>query len=200
MPVPRHPVAAQDSMPVLERRITDSASLRLLEERDAPELYALIDRNRGHLSRWMPWAAEQTPAATLDFIRLTRRQVADNDGLQTAIVIDGQIAGMVGLHGVDWTHASTSIGYWLAQEHQGRGIMTAAVRAYADAVFGEWGLNRIELMAAVGNARSRGLARRVGFIDEGVRRQAERVGEHCYDVVVYGLLAADWRAEPGRGG
>jgi ribosomal-protein-serine acetyltransferase len=104
---------------VLIQALTDTAHLRLLEERDVSELYALIDRSRSYLSRWMPWAAGQTEADTLDFIRLTRRQLADNDGIQTAIVADGAIAGMVGLHGVDWANASTSIGYWLAEEHQG---------------------------------------------------------------------------------
>jgi ribosomal-protein-serine acetyltransferase len=54
------------------------------------------------------------------FIRLTRRQVADNDGLQTAIVDgEGKIVGMVGVHGVDWRNRTTSIGYWLAHDHQG---------------------------------------------------------------------------------
>ncbi|HLJ02872.1 MAG TPA: GNAT family protein [Solirubrobacteraceae bacterium] len=181
---------------MLAHRLTDTAHLRLLEERDASELYALIDRNRTHLSRWMPWAAGQTEAGTLEFIRLTRRQLADNDGIQTAIVADGAIAGMVGLHSVAWGDASTSIGYWLAEPYQHRGLMTAAVRAYIELVFGAWGLNRLELGAAVENERSRAVARRLGFREEGIRREAETVGGHRHDLVVYGLLAADWRARP----
>lgn len=186
---------------MLEHPLTDSAHLRLLEERDAPELYALIDRNRSYLARWMPWAAGQTEAGTLEFIRATRRQLADNDGIQTAIVADGAIAGIVGLHDVAWRDASTSIGYWLAEPYQGRGLMSAAVRAYIQLVFGSWGLNRLELGAALENERSRSLARRLGFREEGIRRDAETIGDHRHDVVVYGLLAADWRArarEPAR--
>jgi ribosomal-protein-serine acetyltransferase len=59
--------------------------LRLLEEADAEELNALIDANRAYLARWMPWAQEQTLAQTLDFIRATRQQIADNDGFQVTL-------------------------------------------------------------------------------------------------------------------
>jgi hypothetical protein len=38
--------------------------LRLFDEADAAELYAVIDANRAHLARWMPWAEGQTPDGT----------------------------------------------------------------------------------------------------------------------------------------
>src|SRR5690349_18645978 len=87
--------------------------LRLLEEADADELSALIDRNRAYLARWMPWASGQTPERTLDFIRTTRQQLANNDGFQVVIVHGGRIVGTAGFHAVNWMHHSTSIGYWL---------------------------------------------------------------------------------------
>jgi len=34
--------------------------LRLLEESDAEELYAVVEANRDYLARWMPWATGQT--------------------------------------------------------------------------------------------------------------------------------------------
>jgi ribosomal-protein-serine acetyltransferase len=181
---------------VLRRELPGGYALRLLEESDAQELYGVIDANREHLAAWMPWAeGERSPEDVLPFIRATRRQIADNDGLQTAIVDpDGAIVGMVGVHGVDWPNRRTSIGYWLARDEQGRGTVTAAVRAYVDHAFGTWGLNRVTIEAAAGNARSRGVPERLGFREEGVLREAGRVGERVMDHVVYGMLAADWRA------
>jgi ribosomal-protein-serine acetyltransferase len=180
---------------VLELQLTDSARLRLFEEADAGELYRVIDRNRSYLARWMPWAATQTVADTLEFIRATRRQLAANDGIQTAIVVDGRLSGVVGVHGIAWANRSTSIGYWLAEERQGQGTMTAAVRAYTSHAFTNWGLIRMELQAATDNRRSCAIAERLGFQREGVLRQAEIVGGRPHDVAVYSALARDWHAE-----
>jgi ribosomal-protein-serine acetyltransferase len=179
---------------VLQHALTEDCSLRLLEESDVDALYDLIAANRPYLARWLPWAASQDREATLAFIRATRRQVGDNDGLQTVITRDGRPIGMVGFHGVDWTHRSSGIGFWLAQEQQGRGIVTRAVRVLLDHAFWGWGLNRIEIRVGVENLRSRNIPERLGFRDEGRLLQAERVGERWVDHVLYAMLAADWRA------
>jgi ribosomal-protein-serine acetyltransferase len=179
---------------VLRHDLPNGYALRLLEESDAGELFALIDANRAHLEPWMPWVPDERSAEdVLPFIRLTRRQVGDNDGLQTAIVDgEGKIVGMVGVHGVDWRNRTTSIGYWLAHDHQGRGTMTHAVRAFVDHAFATWKLNRVAIEAATGNARSRAIAERLGFVEEGTLRAAGRVGERVLDHAVYAMLAADW--------
>ena len=51
-----------------------------------------------------------------------------------------------------------------------------------------------EIRAAVGNARSRALPQRLGFREEGILREAERVGDAYLDVVVYSVLASEWRS------
>ena len=172
----------------------DDFHLRLLEEGDADELYALVDANRKYLAEWMPWAADQTLEGTLAFIRTTMRRHAENNGFETALVLDGRIVGAAGFAGVDWVARSTSIGYWLAEAHQGRGLMTSAVRALIDHAFGEWELHRVQIQAAVGNRRSRAIPERLCFRQEGVLREAERVGDRYHDLIVYGLLASQWQA------
>ena len=179
---------------MLRHELPNGYALRLLEESDADELYALVDANREHLGPWMPWVEhEHEPADVLPFIRLTSKQIADNDGLQTVIVDpDGRIVGMVGVHNVDWLNRKTSIGYWLAAGEQGRGTMTEAVGAYVDHAFTTWKLNRVMIQAGVENARSRAIPERLGFREEGILREVERVGGRVIDGVVYAMLAADW--------
>jgi ribosomal-protein-serine acetyltransferase len=175
--------------------------LRLLEESDAEELHALVEVNRRHLARWLPWAAAQTLADTRSFLALSRRQLADNNGFQCAIVDSGLIVGTVGFHRVDWANRSTSIGYWLAEDAQGSGTMTMAARALVDWAFNGWGLHRVEIRAAVENSRSRAVATRLGFREEGLLHQVERVGGRYLDHVVYAVLASEWgstTAEPSK--
>jgi ribosomal-protein-serine acetyltransferase len=174
-------------VPVIE--LFEGCRLRPLEESDAEELYALVDANREYLARWMPWAAGQTLADTVTFIQRTQEQLATNDGFQAVAVEDGRIIGVVGFHGVSWQNRSTSIGYWLAEPAQGRGTMTRAVRALVDHAFGIWRLHRVEIRAAADNASSRAIPERLGFTQEGIAREAERIGDSYVDQVVYATLA-----------
>jgi ribosomal-protein-serine acetyltransferase len=171
-------------------------SLRLLEESDAEELVRVIAANRDYLARWLPWveATSNDVDTRLDFIRRTRRQFADNDGFQAAIVEDDQIIGVVGFHGVDWNNRSTSIGYWLAEDRQRRGTMTDAVRALTTHAFRVWKLNRVEIRVSTRNLRSAAIPKRLGFSEEGVLRQSERLGDAFEDIAVYAMLAQDWRS------
>jgi ribosomal-protein-serine acetyltransferase len=172
--------------------ISEDCRLRLLEEDDAPELHALISANRARLAKWLSWAATQTPEDTIEFIRGTRKQLADNDGFQTAIVCGDAIAGVVGYIGVDWRNRSTGLGYWLGAEYEGRGTMTLAVGALVDHALSGWHLNRVEIRAAEGNLPSRAIPERLGFRQDGILREAELVEGRHLDSVVYSMLAADW--------
>jgi ribosomal-protein-serine acetyltransferase len=167
-----------------------------VERTDAEVLYALIAANREHLARWLPWAADQDLAATERFIAEAEAQLARNDGFQAVIAPEGEILGVAGFHSVDWTNRNTSIGYWLAEDAQGRGTMTAVVRALVDHAFTEWKLHRIEIHCAPANRRSRAIPERLGFREEAVLREAELVGGRWLDSVVYGLLAGEGSAYP----
>lgn len=179
-------------------QITDDSHLRLLDEADAGELHALIEANRAHLACWLPWASGQGFDETLDFVRRTRSQAGGNDGFQASIVLDGSIVGMAGYPGVDWDNRSTRIGYWLDEAHQGRGIVTAAVRLLADHALSAWRLNRVEIHAATENRRSRAIPERLGFREEGTLRRAQLVDGRYLDTVVYSTLAADRSVAPAQ--
>jgi carbamoyl-phosphate synthase large subunit len=172
--------------------LSQGLRLRPLEPDDAEELYRLVDANRAYLAKFMPWAAGQTRADTRGHIESSLQRQAANDGFDCVILRDGRVVGGIGYHSVSWQHRSTSVGYWLAEAEQGRGTMTRAVRALVDHAFAVWELNRVEIAAAVENERSRALARRLGFTEEGVRRSAELVGGRYLDHVVYSMLASEW--------
>ena len=111
------------------RVLDDDRRLRLFEEADAEELYAVIEANREMLARWLPWARGETLQDARDFIRRSRRQLADDDGFQVAIVVGGTIAGAIGFNRVSHANRVSEIGYWLARDAQGHGTMTIAAAA-----------------------------------------------------------------------
>jgi ribosomal-protein-serine acetyltransferase len=172
--------------------ISKVAHLRLLLEADAGELHALVEKNRAYLAPWLAWATTQTFEDTLEFIHRSEGQVAANEGFHCAVVCEGRIAGVISYMEVNWRHRRTVLGYWLDAAHQGRGLMTGAVRLMVDHAITVWKLNRVEIRAAVENRKSRAVPERLGFDQEGVLRQAELVNGHYLDSVVYAMLDVDW--------
>jgi ribosomal-protein-serine acetyltransferase len=169
----------------------DRLGVRPLRAEDAAELYALVRAN-SDLEEWMPWAAEQDLAATERFIAAAEAQLRDGKGFQAAIEPDEGIVGVLGMHAIDWMNRSTSVGYWLAADARGRGLMTNAVRALLDHAFRELELHRVEIHCAPENRRSRAIPERLGFREEARLRETELVGGRYLDSVVYGLLADEW--------
>lgn len=178
---------------MLPHQPSPEISLELVEPRHAEELFRVIDANREHLREWLPWVDGTRSASDLnEFIQTSCRRLADDNGFNTVIRFRDEIVGVVGYHGIDWVNRATSLGYWLAREARGKGIMTQSCRAYVDHAFGELKLNRVEIRCAVENKRSRAIPERLGFREEGALREAEWLYDHFVDLVVYSRLAAEW--------
>lgn len=173
--------------------LNKDSELRLLETIDAEELFALTENNRHHLRRWLPWVdRNKTVDDSRQFIESTRKQLAQNQGLHPGIWYQGQLAGIIGQHGIDWGNRSTSIGYWLGKDFEGKGLITLGCKALIEFSFKKLGLNRVEIRCAVGNKKSQAVPLRLGFKKEGVLRRAELLDDTFTDHVLFGLLAEDW--------
>jgi len=62
---------------------------------------------------------------------------------------------------------------------------------YINYVFDEMNLHRIQLKAATGNSKSQQVAKRLGFIQEGIERQSELHDRGFVDLIVFSLLITD---------
>jgi ribosomal-protein-serine acetyltransferase len=58
--------------------------------------------------------------------------------------------------------------------------------------FDELNLNRITLSTAIDNYRSRAVAERLGFVQEGTLREAEWIKHQFVDHALYSLLRREW--------
>lgn len=182
-------------------KLSEQAELRILEERHADEIYAAVDRNRLRLREWMPWVdGNHGPDDVKIFIRASLQRFAINDGFDAGIFVEGKFVGTIGFHHFVWLDRRTSLGYWIDQAFEGRGLMTAAVRAMTRYAIADLKLNRVEIRAGVGNSRSRAIPERLGFTYEGTLRQVEWLYDHFIDLTVYSMLAPQWeqKQQPAR--
>ena len=78
------------------------------------------------------------------------------------------------------------------KSHQGKGIMTRVVKALIDYAFDQLALNRVEILVAFNNIKSRAIPERLGLKKEGYLRQAEWLHDHYVDLMIYAVLKKDW--------
>lgn len=170
-------------------KIDESIELRLLETRHADRLFRLTDQSRNSLRKWLPWIDfTKTEEDSRNFIGGTMQQFARNDGFQAGIWYNGELAGVIGLHGINWSNKSTSIGYWLGTGFEGKGLMTKSCQAVVDYCFNELELNRIEIRTATENVKSAAIPQRLGFKQEGRLQQAEWLYDQFVDHYIFGLV------------
>ncbi len=167
--------------------------LEVLQNDHASELFHQIDSNRASLRQWLPWPDGHTTIEdTYEFIQRSAAQLASRNGLNLGVWDDAELAGVVGLHYVDWTDKATSVGFWLAPKFEGRGLMSRAVYGLMHLSFETYKLARVEGRAAVGNHRSRSLFERLGFLDEGIVRKAQHLPKGWVDHVLYSVIDDEW--------
>jgi ribosomal-protein-serine acetyltransferase len=162
----------------------------------AEAYHDLVVANRERLARWEPWAA--APAVleeTRSYLEASMRNWLAGSELPVAIAVraDDQwrLAGALSLY-LSREARSAEIGYWIDGGHEGRGLATRAVTALLDHAFGALNIDRVALHTDPANERSRALARRLGFVEEGLLRQGLAFPDGRRDEAVYGLLASEW--------
>jgi ribosomal-protein-serine acetyltransferase len=179
---------------MFSHRIDDDAELRLIEPQHAEQLDALIEQNRAHIKEWAAWLKDdRTIEDTRAFIKRNLTRLAENDGFTVAVWYGGEMAGQVEYNYIDWVNRKTELGYWLGARFQGKGLITNSCRVLIRHAFEELKLNRVEMHCAVENRRSRRIPERLGFRQEGTLLQAEWMHDHFNDLVIYAMLASEWR-------
>lgn len=175
-------------------KVDQDIELQLFQLHHADEIFRLIDQNRFHLRRWLPWVdAMDSPVQYHSIIPMWLKQFADNQGFNLGIRYRGILVGAIGLHQIDWRNGQTTIGYYLAEGYQGNGIMTRAVQALLNYVFVDIKLNRVEIRCGVGNYKSRAIPERLGFSQDGIVRDGENLYGHFHDLIIYSMLAREWK-------
>lgn len=144
----------------------------------AQEIQSVIADSWPELCRFLQWPRAGLPDAVEMAMRQTREtELWDRgDAFHTDILLKdgGAFVGKVSLFDIDRAVPKATVGYWLGRTFAGRGYMTEAVQALADAGFAHLGLMRLQIDCCSANVRSAAIARRCGFTREGRLRHTGR--------------------------
>jgi len=183
---------------MFSHQIDENLSLELPQMHHAEELTAVVLENLERLKIWMPWAVhDYSVESARFFIQRNLRGLSESGSFGLLIRYDGKLAGTIGFHDLDTVNRSAHIGYWIAKDFEGRGIMTCCCRVLIDYLFESMELNRVQINCNVENTRSRAIPERLGFKLEGVLRQVEFINGEFGDWAVYGLLKSEPPAVAG---
>lgn len=134
-------------------------------------------------------------------IAFFQKRFADDAGIRWGIYFKGQ-KKCVGTCGYNtWNKAmhSTVIGYDLNRDYWGQGIITEALFSIVSCVFSENSpfdtINRIQADTIPGNIASEKVLLKLGFKQEGLRRQSGFWKNQYHDLNCFGLLKQEFGLE-----
>ena len=172
---------------------TPRLRIRKLGIGDAEDIFAFSQNPE--VSRFVLWDAHRSIADSRSMVRGALRAYRTGEPASLAIELreTGRVVGTIGFVWIDDEHNCAEIGYSLAQEYWGRGLMTEALRAMLEFAFVRLHLNRVEALFDVRNRASGRVMEKCGMRREGLLRQKLYNKGEYVDVEIWAILARDRR-------
>ena len=116
----------------------------------------------------------------------------ENETFAFAIMVDDKVVGSIGIFRQGNIHSQTAeLGYYIAEEYWGKGIMTEAVKQICEYVFAKSDIIRIYAEPFAYNIASCRVLEKVGFQYEGTLRSNAVKNGKVIDMEMYSLLKAE---------
>jgi len=182
--------------------IPTGVTTRLVSIADAATMAELLRVNRDFLAPWEPVRPDDsfTTEGQRGYLEEVLRSYHAGAALPHVIVDAGRIVGRVTLTNITrGPFQSCNLGYWVAEQANGRGVATSAVARIARLAFGELGLHRIEAGTLVHNALSQRVLERNGFQRYGLAPRYLKIAGEWRDHVLFQLLSTDRPHGDGEG-
>ena len=172
----------------------DGLTLRWLTEADLPALSKIFTVE---VARYMSCGPLTTAQAAADYLQSIVDGLASGKLYQWGIERKGRIIGTCTLAGIERGDRCAEIGFALAEEFWGRGLIQCAVPAVIDFAFERLELHRIGADVDPRNVASIRTLEKLGFKHEGLLRERYfHLGE-IQDAMLFGLLRREWRVHLG---
>jgi [ribosomal protein S5]-alanine N-acetyltransferase len=194
------PRAARQTPPLTTRIATDRLVLRAPRTTDVPELRRVLRANSIHLKPWsVAPAPGDDPSSLTSVSRAVLRHRREWKRGQAFVMMvtplerEGRILGRIALGGILLgAFQNAYLGYWMDAEHQGRGLMTEAVRAATTFAFEVVGLHRVQAAVMPRNAASMRVLDKVGYRREGTAERYLCIAGAWEDHVLFAMTAEEW--------
>ncbi len=170
---------------------TERLVLRMYTEADAEGLYAYAKNpNVGPRAGWKPHESVEESRKIIEEI------FAPNESWAIRRKGSDRVIGTIGLEpDRHRDENSKEIGYSLAEDEWGKGLMTEACQEVLRFGFQELGLAQIAICTSPENSRSQGVIKKCGFVYEGtIRHSYHQYTGECRDSRCYSLLKEEWEA------
>ncbi len=190
---------------------TERLALGVPTPDDADAFFALIDRFRQPLSRYLAWPRFDHLMPAQSRKSLGERAAAFSDPLArelTVLIADrstGETLGATGMHDIDRTNSACETGYWVRPDRQNQGVCSEAMRAHVSHLLtprerGGWGFRRVYLRCDASNAASAAIPRKLNMRHEGTFVQDVRANAAAgfRDTLQFAALRHEWDFEAGR--
>ena len=161
--------------------------LRKWQLSDAKDLAAALSNKNilNNLRDGLPYPYTEADAA--DYI-ITMLSSDENSTFAYAITIDGRAVGSIGAFRQGNIHYRTAeLGYYIAEEYWGKGLMTDAVRQLCDMIFSQTDILRIFAEPFAYNTGSRRVLEKAGFQFEGILKNNACKNGQVLDMALYAL-------------
>ena len=176
------------------RQLTPSVELRLAALDDAAALADAYTRSWDHLQRWEPARPDDwfTAAGQRSRLATSLERFSGGTALPLLLAEGDRIVGAVTLSDiVPGPFRNAHLGYWLAAEAVGRGLMTLAVNATAELADTELKLHRLQASVFVHNAASHAVLERTGFTQIGFAPNYLYIGGRWQDSNLFQRILND---------
>ncbi|MFB1082596.1 GNAT family N-acetyltransferase [Jeotgalibacillus sp. JSM ZJ347] len=170
---------------------TNRLILRMYSENDAPDVAGMCNNVSIYQHTLnIPYPYTKEDALTWIGFHDENRKNERMYDLAVTDKVTGELYGSVGIS-IHKAFNNGELGYWIGEEHWGKGYATEAAEAMIRFAFGEKGLHKVYARCFDTNPASGKVIEKLGMKKEGVLREHVKKDGAFVNLIHYGLLGSE---------
>jgi ribosomal-protein-alanine N-acetyltransferase len=168
---------------------TERLSLRQVKANDAAAILAL--RSNDEVMKYIPRPYLKNREDALELIAMFDDKIENGIGINWGIYLldePTKLLGIIGYYRMKPEHYRAEVGYMLFPEHNGKGIVSEALKKVVEYGFKEMKLHSIEAILDPENGASEKVLLKNGFVKEAHLIENEYYEGRFLDSMIYSLL------------